>query len=211
MSETVAGITVPRTTVTTEAADLVRQTASPAIFHHAHRVFLLGALRARALGIEPDPELLYLAALFHDTGFVSPHRGAGSRAEIDSARQARTFLLAHDRSVGDADTVWAAVALQTAPATSRRTAPVTTATAAGVEADVLGVHLKRLEAHERDEIVAAHPRSDFEREVEGVLVGRPGSAVDVGALHAGVLARLAPGRRATAPGAVRSPSVRTRC
>ncbi len=43
----------------------------PLIYHHSRRVFLFGQIPYR-LGVTPDPELLYLAAMFHDTGLVTP-------------------------------------------------------------------------------------------------------------------------------------------
>jgi hypothetical protein len=54
-------------------------------------VFLFGTLQSRRLGISPDAEMLYVAALFHDTGLVLPYRGTEQRFELDSADTARKF------------------------------------------------------------------------------------------------------------------------
>jgi hypothetical protein len=124
-----------------------------------------GSLQARALGITPAPELLYIAALFHDTGLVAPYRSEDQRFELDGANQARAFLLNHGFSEGDAQTVWTAIALHTTPEIPYKLAPEIAATTAGVETDVLGLHLTNLEAVEIEAVTSAHPRPDFKRQI----------------------------------------------
>ena len=72
MSEIIAGVEVPETAAVAESTRLLRETTSPLLYHHSRRVFLFGQIHARRLGVKPDPELLYLAAMFHDTGLVTP-------------------------------------------------------------------------------------------------------------------------------------------
>ena len=46
------------------------------------------------MGLEPDLELLYAGAMFHDVGLTEPYRSTSSlRFEVDSANVARDFLL----------------------------------------------------------------------------------------------------------------------
>jgi hypothetical protein len=197
MSEVIAGIAVPDSQVATEATELVRETTTPLIFNHSRRVFLFGSLQARALGIEPDPELLYVAALFHDTGLVSPYRSADQRFELDSADQARAFLLGHGFSASDADTVWTAIALHTTPEVPYRMAPEIAATTAGVETDVLGLNLDRLNASQLEGVTAAHPRPDFKRQILQAFTDgfahRPDTTF--GTVNADVLEHFVPGFR----------------
>jgi hypothetical protein len=68
MGETVAGVRIPDSRIASEATELIRDSTNPLIYHHSCRVFLFGTLQSRALGIQPDAELLYIAALFHDSG-----------------------------------------------------------------------------------------------------------------------------------------------
>jgi HD superfamily phosphodiesterase len=68
-------------------------------------VYFLGAIHAREVGLEPDPELLYLAALFHDSGLLTPFSDKEQRFEIDGADHARKFLLGHGLPTAAADTV----------------------------------------------------------------------------------------------------------
>jgi hypothetical protein len=169
MSEIIAGITIPDSRVASEATELIRETTNPLIFNHSRRVFLFGSLQARALGILPDPELLYVSALFHDTGLVSPYKSDDQRFELDGAGQARAFLIAHGFAETAATTVWTAIALHTTPEVPYKMAPEIAATTAGVETDVLGLRLDNLTPAEIAEVTAAHPRPDFKRQILGAF------------------------------------------
>src|SRR5437764_34519 len=85
MSEIIAGVEVPETAAVTEATGLVQETISPLLYHHSRRVYFFGQIHAQRLGVKPDPELLYLAAMFHDTGLVTPFSAAEQRFEVDGA------------------------------------------------------------------------------------------------------------------------------
>jgi len=169
MSESIAGITIPDSQVAAEATDLIRETTPPLIFNHSRRVFLFGSLQARALGITPDPELLYVSALFHDTGLVPPYRSDDQRFELDSAGQARAFLIGHGFPEAATQTVWTAIALHTTPEVPYKMAPEIAATTAGVETDVLGLRLDNLTPAEIAAVTAAHPRPDFKRQILGAF------------------------------------------
>ncbi|MBT3165811.1 HD domain-containing protein [Streptomyces sp. Vc74B-19] len=199
MSETIAGITVPDSKLAQAATDLIRDTTPPLIFHHSRRVFLFGSLQAAARGLRPDPELLYVAAMFHDTGLVAPYRSDDQRFEMDGADQARAFLLSHGLSEGDAEKVWTAVALHTTPEVPYKLAPEIAATTAGVETDVLGLHLDNVTAAQIDEVTAAHPRPDFKRQILQAFTDgfkhRPDTTF--GTVNADVLEHFVPGFRRT--------------
>ncbi|MVU80895.1 HD domain-containing protein [Nocardia sp. ET3-3] len=97
MSETIAGITIPETALVRDATDFVRQAADGTLFHHSRRVFLWGALKAAARGLEVDLELAYVGALFHNLGLTASHATVDRRFELDGAEAARTFLREHGR------------------------------------------------------------------------------------------------------------------
>ncbi|MER6978962.1 HD domain-containing protein [Streptomyces carpinensis] len=165
MSEKIAGVEIPDSKLVQDATELIRDTTPPLIYHHSRRVYLFGSLQARALGVQPDPELLYVAALFHDTGLVPPYRSDDQRFEMDGADQARAFLLSHDIPGAEAETVWTAIALHTTPEVPYKMVPEIAATTAGVETDVLGLHLANISQAEIDEVTAVHPRPDFKRQI----------------------------------------------
>jgi len=165
MIETIAGVQVPDSRIANDAAELIRETTTPLIYHHSRRVFLFGSLQSRKLGFQPDAELLYIAALFHDTGLVPPYRGTTQRFELDSADTAKSFLTTNGFSDAEADVVWTAIALHTTPEVPYKMAPVIAATTAGVETEVLGIRLDSLSQNEIDAVTAVHPRPDFKNEI----------------------------------------------
>jgi hypothetical protein len=63
MMETIAGVRIPDSRTARSATELIFDTTSSLIYHHSRRVFLFASLQSRWLGIDPDPELLYVAAL----------------------------------------------------------------------------------------------------------------------------------------------------
>ncbi|MBP1822151.1 HD domain-containing protein [Mycobacterium sp. OAE908] len=164
MSEIVGGVELPETAAVTESTRIVSETTSPLLYHHSRRVFLFGQLHARRLGMTPDPELLYLAAMFHDTGLVTPYSDVEQRFEVDGADHGRKFLIEHGFSTAAADTVWTAIALHTTPGIPGRMGPEIAATHLGVMTDVVGFGLDDLNTDEVDEILAVHPRGDFKNE-----------------------------------------------
>src|SRR5690349_7763011 len=109
-------------------------------------------LQSRVLGSDPEPELLYVAALFHDTGVVPPYRGSTQRFALDSADAAKSFLTTSGFSAAEADVVWTAIALHTTPEVPYKMAPVVAATTAGVDTDVLGIRLDCLLDSEIDAV-----------------------------------------------------------
>jgi len=197
MIETIAGVEIPDTKVVAEATDLIKETTTPLIYHHSRRVFLFGTLQARELGLTPDPELLYVAALFHDTGLVPPYRSDDQRFELDGAEQAQAFLLSHGYSEAEARTVWTAIALHTTPEVPYKLEPEIAATTAGVETDVLGLRLGAITAGEIEAVTAAHPRPDFKRQILRAFTDgfahRPDSTF--GTVNADVLEHFVPGYR----------------
>ncbi|MEU8382844.1 HD domain-containing protein [Streptosporangium sp. NPDC048865] len=199
MPEVIAELEIPETAAVAEATRLIQETTSPLIYHHSRRVFLFGLLHAHRLGVKPDPELLYLAAVFHDTGLLRPFSDVEQRFEVDGADHARKFLLERGFSTAAAETVWTAIALHTTPGIPDRMAPEIATTYLGVLTDVLGFGLDGLERDRLDEILAVHPRGDFKTEflrayVDG-LKNRPETTN--GTVNADVLAHFVPGFRRT--------------
>ncbi|MFC0505187.1 HD domain-containing protein [Micromonospora costi] len=137
---------------------------SPLIYHHSRRVFLFSQIHAHQLGVQPDPELLYVSAMFHDAGLLTPFSDAEQRFEVDGADHARKFLLDRGFSTAAAETVWTAIALHTTPGIPHLMGPEIATTQLGVLTDVLGLGLDGLDGDQVAEILAAHPRGDFKNE-----------------------------------------------
>ncbi|MFD4609343.1 HD domain-containing protein [Streptomyces sp. NPDC058451] len=199
MSEVIAGVEIPDTTLVREATELVRDVAPPLLFHHSRRVFLWGSLRGREQRLGFDPELLYVGAMFHDLGLTKRMRRTDQRFEIDGADEARRFLHAHGIAGEPADRVWTSIALHTTPEIPLHMASEIALVTRGVELDVLGIGYHAVSDEERAAVVAAHPRPDFKNGIlaaftEGIEE-RPDTTF--GNIKADVLAHYVPGFRRT--------------
>lgn len=161
MTETIAGITIPDSTLATEATELVRDVTTPLIYDHSRRVFLFGALRGERDNIAYDPELLYIGAMFHDLGLTETYGRTDQRFEIDGADEARNFLASHGIVDEAADKVWTSIALHTTPEIPLHMGSEIALVTRGVEHDVMGLGFDTVTEEQRAEVVAAHPRPDF--------------------------------------------------
>jgi hypothetical protein len=166
---TIAGIPIPDSALAREATEFVRDVSTQLLFDHSRRVFLWGSLQGEKLGLDYDPELLYVGAMFHDIGLIEGHRSEHERFEIDGANAARAFLERHGLPEQQ-------VML-------------------GVEYDVLGLHFDELSAQQRDPVLAAHPRTDFKTGiVEAFSAGmRDKPETTFGTMNTDVLEETVPG------------------
>jgi HD domain len=169
-ADEVAGMTVPDTALARDITEYVREAEDDLLFNHSRRVYFFGALQGRRRGLEPDLDLLYAGAMFHDVGLTEPYRSTSTvRFEVDSANVARDFLL--DRGVDSrlARTVWLSIALHTTPGVPEFLEAEIALVTAGVETDVLGIDLDALPSATVDAVTAAHPRPDFKRRILGAF------------------------------------------
>jgi hypothetical protein len=199
MPEVIVQLEIPETAAAAEATRLIQDTTSPLIYHHSRRVFFFSLMHAHRLGLKPDPELLYLAAMFHDTGLLTPFSEVVQRFEVDGADHARKFLLDRGFPATAAETVWTAIALHTTPGIPGRMAPEIATTHLGVLTDAIGFGLDGLDHDQLAEILAAHPRGDFKNQflrafVDG-LSHRPDTTY--GTVNSDVLAHFIPGFQRT--------------
>ena len=131
--KTIGGIVIPDTQLVRDATEFVRDVEDDLLFNHSRRVFLFGALQGLRRGLQPDLELLYVGAMFHDVGLTERYRTSTDRFEVDGAHAARDFLTAHGVDKADADKVWLGIALHTTPGVPEFLDPEVALLQAGVE------------------------------------------------------------------------------
>jgi len=164
-AETIADIVIPDTPLVRDATAFIRDVENDLLFHHSRRVFLFGALQGIRRGLQPDLELLYVGAMFHDIGLTDRYRTSALRFEVDGANAAREFLLDRGADEGDARKVWLSIALHTTPNVPEFLEPEIALVTAGVETDVLGIGRDDLPPDALEAVTAAHPRPDFKRRI----------------------------------------------
>jgi hypothetical protein len=191
----IAGIAIPDSTLAREANEFVQDVSTRLLFDHSRRVFLWGSLQGEKLGLEYDPELLYVGAMFHDVGLLEGHRSEHERFEIDGANAARVFLERHGLPEERVMTVWESIALHTTPEIPRYKQPEVRLVTSGVEYDVLGLRFDELSAEQREAVLAAHPRTGFKRGiVEAFSAGmRDKPQTTFGTMNTDILEATVPG------------------
>ncbi|SBS76030.1 Metal-dependent phosphohydrolase [uncultured Mycobacterium sp.] len=187
---TIAGIEIPDTPLVRDVTEFIRDAEDDLLFHHSRRVFLFGALQGHRRGLQPDLELLYVGAMFHDLGLTEPYRNSSTlRFEVDGANAARDFLLQRGVDEAAARKVWLGIALHTTPGVPEFLEPETALVTAGVETDVLGIGRADLDPEVIASVVAAHPRPDFKNRIlhafDDGMKNRPASTF--GTMNADVL------------------------
>jgi hypothetical protein len=193
-TQTIAGIAIPDTQLVRDTTEYIGDVEDDLLFNHSRRVFLFGALHGRQRGLDPDLELLYVGAMFHDIGLTAGYRESTLRFEVDGAFAAEKFLRDHGLDDAAIRKVWLAIALHTTPGVPEFLDPEIALVNAGVKTDVIGVGRDELSDEARNAVTAAHPRPDFKRRVlqaftEGNL-HRPHSTY--GTINADVLERFDP-------------------
>jgi HD superfamily phosphodiesterase len=163
--ESIADIVIPDTPLVRDVTAFIREAENDLLFDHSRRVFLFGALQGRRRGLQPDLELLYVGAMFHDIGLTDPYRTSAQRFEVDGANAARDFLLQRGVDEVDARKVWLGIALHTTPNVPEFLEPEIALVTAGVETDVLGIGRDDLSPDALAAVTAAHPRPDFKRRI----------------------------------------------
>jgi HD superfamily phosphodiesterase len=161
----IADIVIPDTPLVRDITAFIREAEDDLLFNHSRRVFLFGALQGRRRGLQPDLELLYAGAMFHDIGLTQAYRSSTLRFEVDGANAARDFL--RERGVDEAAVrkVWLGIALHTTPGVPEFLEPEIALVTAGVETDVLGIGREELSEKAIEAVTAAHPRPDFKRRI----------------------------------------------
>ena len=152
-----SSVKIPHSKLAREVTELIRDTENELLFMHSARVYLWGALLGERKGVTFDPELLYVAAMFHDIGLTSIYHESQLRFEVDGANAARDFLQSHGISEGDIERVWLAIALHTTPGISAHLHPIAALTAEGVMMDLVGLGYDEFTDAQREAVETAYP------------------------------------------------------
>jgi HD domain-containing protein len=188
-------LVIPDSLLAREATDILREHSSDLLFNHSIRVYLFAVEQGRQRKLRFDPELLYVAAAFHDLGLNKKFSSLDERFEVDGANAARQFLNAHNMAEEHVQAVWEAIALHTTPGIPKYMGPEVALLNSGVLLDVLGVGFEQFPVEVREEIVASYPRMNFKegfiQEYFAGFAHKPGTTY--GTVNAAVCERFIPG------------------
>ncbi|MFZ0030706.1 MAG: HD domain-containing protein [Candidatus Cybelea sp.] len=159
-AKSVAGLNVPDTALSREAAATARACEPIEIFNHSLRAFFFAELIARAKSLPHDVEAVFVASILHDTGLSPAYMSQDRRFEVDSANVAREIAGRHGVGKLRVDAIWDAVSLHDQGGIARWKSTEVMLVNAGVVADFGG----SLDLMNRDDVVAvltAAPRTGF--------------------------------------------------
>jgi hypothetical protein len=162
-----ASLAPPDSALARDAAVAAQDLLTPVLLNHSSRAYAWGAAIAALHKITFDRELLYLAAMFHDTGLPSPV------PEVDftvrSAAVAREFTDSHDVPAESRELVANAIALHYTPGVGLESGAEAYLLSAGAAVDVFGLRSNEIPDAVRETVVHEHPRLGFKREFAGLL------------------------------------------
>ena len=152
----------PDSLLAKDAESAARDGLSPALLNHSRRAYAWGAALAALDGITFDRELLYVAAMFHDTGLPSPVPQVDFT--VHSAGLARAFADDHGVLASDREVIANAIAMHYTPGVGLDSGPEAFLLSAGAGVDVFGLRSDHVPDAIRRHVVAQYPRSGFKRE-----------------------------------------------
>lgn len=160
---------VPRSPLASAATELLVATSPPHLVNHCLRTHQFGMALAGVDGQEPDPELVYLAAALHDLGLTERYDDGPDGFEENGAAAADAFLRAEGFDAPGRAVVLDAIRLHLLLATPEDPRAEVATVARGTSLDVVGFGYDRLEPAFISQVVAAHPRLEFKRELAALL------------------------------------------
>jgi len=166
METVISGIRIPDSQMARKVTEFIRDAEGDMLFRHSMRVYLWGAFHGERHALAFDPELLYVAAMFHDFGLTARFRESQLRFEVDGANAARDFLRGHNIPERDVEKAWLAIALHTTPGIPEHLEPEIALVNAGAAMDVVGRGYDQFRSDQRDAVISAYPRGqDFEHSI----------------------------------------------
>ena len=162
-----ASLAPPDSSLARDAEVAARDLLTPALLNHSSRAYTWGAAVAALQGIAFDRELLYLAAMLHDTGIPSPVPDVDFT--VRSAAVAREFSDRHHVPADRREVVADAIAMHHTPGVGLDAGAEAYLLSAGASVDVFGLHSSTIPDAVRRSVVEEYPRLGFKREFAGLL------------------------------------------
>jgi hypothetical protein len=157
-----ASLAPPDSSLARDAQEAAEDLLSPVLRNHSHRAYAWAAAIAARRGISFERELLYLAAMLHDTGLPSPVPHVDFT--VRSAALAREFADRHGVSADRREVITNAIAMHHSPGVGLDAGPEAFLMSAGAAVDVFGSRSSEIPDAVRKRVVEQFPRLGFKRE-----------------------------------------------
>lgn len=155
-------LTAPVSVLTRAAEQAARERLTPAVFNHSYRCYSYGVALAALEEVDVDRELLFAAAILHDTGL--PSATPGVDFTIASARTALDVAETVGLSTTATETLRNAITLHHTPGVTLDDGPEAYLLSAAAGVDVVGMGRWRLPDTLVATVLAERPRLGFKKE-----------------------------------------------
>lgn len=152
----------PSSVLTRTAEQVAHERLTPAVLNHSYRCYSFGVALAGLEDLDVDRELLFAAAMLHDTGLSRPMRGVDFT--LTSARVALEVAETVGLSSAATETMRSAITLHHTPGVTRADGPEAYLLSAAAGIDVIGLHRWKLPDAVVSSVLAEHPRLGFKDE-----------------------------------------------
>jgi hypothetical protein len=152
-------LAIPETALARAARKIAEDTLPPTLLHHSYRTYRFGRALAEVEEIQVDTELLFAAALLHDTGLVNPPDRADFT--LSSMRLAREVADQVGLPTAGTEVMQTAITMHYTPGVTIAAGPEAYLLAAGAAVDVAGIRSWDLPAQILNDTVRDHPRVGF--------------------------------------------------
>lgn len=151
----------PDSVLTRAARERATELLTVPLLNHSFRAYRFGRALGELEGLDVDTELLFAAAMLHDTGLVVPPSDADFT--LASSRVARDVAEQVGLSTAATDTVLSAVTMHHSPGVTVDAGPEAYLLSAGAAVDVIGFRAWDLPDGALADAVALYPRAEFKR------------------------------------------------
>ncbi len=150
----------PDTVLTRAARRVAEQALPPTLFNHSSRTYRFGRALGELEGIDVDTELLFAAAMLHDTGLVVDPP-ADADFTLASSRLARDVAEEVGLSPAATEVMQTAITMHYTPGVALTAGPEAYLLSAGAAVDVVGLRSWDLPADTLKDAVRDYPRAQF--------------------------------------------------
>jgi hypothetical protein len=154
-------LAVPETALTRAARKVAEDVLTSTLLHHSYRTYCFGRALGELDGLQVDAELLFAAAILHDTGLMNPPNG--SDFTLSSMRLAREVAEHVGLSTAATEVMQTAITMHYTPGVTTAAGPEAYLLSAGAAVDVAGIRSWELPPQTMNNAVRAYPRVGFKK------------------------------------------------
>jgi HD superfamily phosphodiesterase len=184
---------VPDSATSAAALEVATAYQSPALLNHSLRAYVWAAARGAAGGIPFDPELLYVAALFHDIGLVPAFDSHTVAFEEAGGHVARVFAAGAGWPAERRERLSEVIVRHMWPRVEVSTDPEGHLLARATATEITGKDADDYPAGFRAEVLERYPRLDLTEQFlacfQAQAARKPGGSA-AGAVRSGLVTRM---------------------